>query len=74
MTSNVNIGSVKKFKNCINLRNLDDDLFRGIQLAAERNDMAIQKFVKMLLCSYVDDWELNDENIRKFKLFNQRKD
>lgn len=70
MTSNVNIGSVKKFKNCINLRNLDDDLFRGIQLAAERNDMAIQKFVKMLLCSYVDDWELNDENIRKFKLFN----
>ena len=70
MTFNENIGSVRKFKNCINLRNLDDDLFRGIQLAAERNDMAIQKFVKMLLCSYVDDWELNDENIRKFKLFN----
>ena len=70
MTSNVNIGSVKKFKNCINLRNLDDDLFRGIQLAAERNDMAIQKFVKMLLCSYVEGWELNDENIRRFRLLN----
>lgn len=69
MESKDNNASVKKCKNCINLRNLDDDLFYGIQSVAERNGVATQKFVKMILCAYVNGWKLNDKNIKKFKCF-----